>query len=156
MNSQKTPHTSPLRASYGVSFFSYLMKIYREISRPHCIVIPTLAAQGHAPLYTDVTPAVLQERIWTQCIDYWFIGNKQWLLSIACVPTSISQAKHLRDESAWIICEIVARTQGGHREQCSIFKRICISIGLRLQQLCKQSPIIISGNENHLPFWCWV
>ena len=35
MNSQKTPHTSPLRASYEASFLSSLDKRYREISRVH-------------------------------------------------------------------------------------------------------------------------
>ena len=31
LNSQKTPHTSPLRASYGMSFVSILMKNDRVI-----------------------------------------------------------------------------------------------------------------------------
>ena len=33
MNSQKTPHTSPLRASYGVSLDGYLEKSKHEISQ---------------------------------------------------------------------------------------------------------------------------
>ena len=36
MNSQKTPHILSLQASYGVSFVSFLEKIYCEISRVHC------------------------------------------------------------------------------------------------------------------------
>ena len=39
LNSQKTPHTSPLRASYGMSFVSILMKNDRVIKGFYCIVI---------------------------------------------------------------------------------------------------------------------
>ena len=40
LNSQKTPHTSPLRASYGMSFVSILMKNDRVIKGFYCIWIP--------------------------------------------------------------------------------------------------------------------
>ena len=39
LNSQKTPHTSPLRASYGMSFVSILMKNDRVIKGFYCIKI---------------------------------------------------------------------------------------------------------------------
>ena len=39
LNSQKTPHTSPLRASYGMSFVSILMKNDRVIKGFYCILI---------------------------------------------------------------------------------------------------------------------
>ena len=39
LNSQKTPHTSPLRASYGMSFVSILMKNDRVIKGFYCIWI---------------------------------------------------------------------------------------------------------------------
>ena len=39
LNSQKTPHTSPLRASYGMSFVSILMKNDRVIKGFYCSVI---------------------------------------------------------------------------------------------------------------------
>ena len=39
LNSQKTPHTSPLRASYGMSFVSILMKNDRVIKGFYCISI---------------------------------------------------------------------------------------------------------------------
>ena len=39
LNSQKTPHTSPLRASYGMSFVSILMKNDRVIKGFYCIHI---------------------------------------------------------------------------------------------------------------------
>ena len=39
LNSQKTPHTSPLRASYGMSFVSILMKNDRVIKGFYCIYI---------------------------------------------------------------------------------------------------------------------
>ena len=38
LNSQKTPHTSPLRASYGMSFVSILMKNDRVIKGFYCII----------------------------------------------------------------------------------------------------------------------
>ena len=38
LNSQKTPHTSPLRASYGMSFVSILMKNDRVIKGFYCNV----------------------------------------------------------------------------------------------------------------------
>ena len=38
LNSQKTPHTSPLRASYGMSFVSILMKNDRVIKGFYCTV----------------------------------------------------------------------------------------------------------------------
>ena len=37
LNSQKTPHTSPLRASYGMSFVSILMKNDRVIKGFYCM-----------------------------------------------------------------------------------------------------------------------
>ena len=37
LNLQKTHHTSPYRASYGVSFVIILDKIDRVITTPHCI-----------------------------------------------------------------------------------------------------------------------
>ena len=36
LNSQKTPHTSPLRASYGMSFVSIFMKNDRVIKGFYC------------------------------------------------------------------------------------------------------------------------
>ena len=38
LNSQKTPHTSPLRASYGMSFVSILMKNDRVKKGFYCIL----------------------------------------------------------------------------------------------------------------------
>ena len=39
LNSQKTPHTSPLRASYGMSFVSILMKNDRVIKGFYCTAL---------------------------------------------------------------------------------------------------------------------
>ena len=52
LNSQKTPHTSPLRASYGMSFVSILMKNDRVIKGFYCIayMLPILYGQYN---YTD-------------------------------------------------------------------------------------------------------
>ena len=47
LNSQKTPHTSPLRASYGMSFVSILMKNDRVIKGFYCIIsVYTLSLAG--------------------------------------------------------------------------------------------------------------
>ena len=42
LNSQKTPHTSPLRASYGMSFVSILMKNDCVIKGFYCIYMAAL------------------------------------------------------------------------------------------------------------------
>ena len=50
LNSQKTPHTSPLRASYGMSFVSILMKNDRVIKGFYCIwfaELYTIIKLGH-------------------------------------------------------------------------------------------------------------
>ena len=49
LNSQKTPHTSPLRASYGMSFVSILMKNDRVIKGFYC----TANGNTSAALYMD-------------------------------------------------------------------------------------------------------
>ena len=43
LNSQKTPHTSPLRASYGMSFVSILMKNDRVIKGFYCSALSAYA-----------------------------------------------------------------------------------------------------------------
>ena len=45
LESQQTPHTSPSRASYGVSIVRILQKIDRVITAPHCmsLVIEVIA-----------------------------------------------------------------------------------------------------------------
>ena len=50
LNSQKTPHTSPLRASYGMSFVSILMKNDRVIKGFYCIT------KKLSSLYIEVVP----------------------------------------------------------------------------------------------------
>ena len=47
LNSQKTPHTSPLRASYGMSFVSILMKNDRVIKGFYCIIIIMALIKHH-------------------------------------------------------------------------------------------------------------
>ena len=47
LNSQKTPHTSPLRASYGMSFVSILMKNDRVIKGFYCITLTHLPQVQH-------------------------------------------------------------------------------------------------------------
>ena len=48
LNSQKTPHTSPLRASYGMSFVSILMKNDRVIKGFYCTMVAAALAPGIA------------------------------------------------------------------------------------------------------------
>ena len=45
LNSQKTPHTSPLRASYGMSFVSILMKNDRVIKGFYCISLQSYSGR---------------------------------------------------------------------------------------------------------------
>ena len=59
LHSRTTPHTSPLRASYGVSFASYITKNDRDISRAHCIDLCLfLQAQttGHSLTSSAIAP----------------------------------------------------------------------------------------------------
>ena len=58
LNSQKTPHTSPLRASYGMSFVSILMKNDRVIKGFYCIF-----DRCHCS-YAVVTPAKYERDAW--------------------------------------------------------------------------------------------
>ena len=54
LNSQKTPQTSPLRASYGMSFVSILMKNDRVIKGFYCtdnLVLMNLAINTHSADY---------------------------------------------------------------------------------------------------------
>ena len=56
LNSQKTPHTSPLRASYGMSFVSILMKNDRVIkgftvySKQHSRQLAEISWKGESSL----------------------------------------------------------------------------------------------------------
>ena len=55
LNPQKTPHTSPWRASYGESFVSFCKKIDREISRVHCIThSDTLIHSSYGSMWLDI------------------------------------------------------------------------------------------------------
>ena len=58
LNSQKTPHTSPLRASYGMSFVSILMKNDRVIKGFYCMwktrMRNIIAAPGKCQTYNHV------------------------------------------------------------------------------------------------------
>ena len=60
LNSQKTPHTSPLRASYGMSFVSILMKNDRVIKGFYC----NLTLQNHGGYVIDV-PKYHNAGIWS-------------------------------------------------------------------------------------------
>ena len=68
LNSQKTPHTSPLRASYGMSFVSILMKNDRVIKGFYCNMFGAV----DEPLAS----------IWVKCrgIFYWFLACIYFLM----------------------------------------------------------------------------
>ena len=54
LNSQKTPHTSPLRASYGMSFVSILMKNDRVIKGFYCLCVDyAINIYTHIHMYTE-------------------------------------------------------------------------------------------------------
>ena len=48
LNPQKTPHTSPWRASYGMSFMNILEKIDRVITALHCSLFLSSWLQGNS------------------------------------------------------------------------------------------------------------
>ena len=59
LHSRTTPHISPLRASYGVSFMSCTEKNDRDISRSHCImfVIPLSCMYCMKKIFAKLLPA---------------------------------------------------------------------------------------------------
>ena len=65
LNSQKTPHTSPLRASYGMSFVSILMKNDRVIKGFYCICM-----ELNLGLYTALT--VVKKKKHTFCEIFFY------------------------------------------------------------------------------------
>ena len=64
--SQKTPHTSPLRARGGMSFPRILGKIDRAITAPHCIHIPIVYSYLKFTLFLAATGVFsrTQAHIW--------------------------------------------------------------------------------------------
>ena len=61
LNSQKTPHTSPLRASYGMSFVSILMKNDRVIKGFYCSITRPLRLKLEAKLSMKFDAAYEEE-----------------------------------------------------------------------------------------------
>ena len=61
-HSRKTPHISPLRVSYGVSFVRILKKIDRVITAPYCIY--------DLNLVITVAADVLETHPTWHCYDY--------------------------------------------------------------------------------------
>ena len=66
LKSQKTPHTSPLRASYGMSFVSILMKNDRVIKGFYCIWMNIVSrcvykwyTFGHLVAYSYIATAMI-------------------------------------------------------------------------------------------------
>ena len=67
LNSQKTPHTAPLRASYGMSFVSILMKNDRVIKGFYCIVqsvLQLMPLQMYNRSYIRVLQLVMLVLMW--------------------------------------------------------------------------------------------
>ena len=84
LHSRKTPHTSPLRASYGVSFVSYTKKKYRDISRAHCCI-------------TGCHTAALQ----CQCSDVKWESSNHWTVSrTSCFNKEISTTGGIPSQKA--------------------------------------------------------
>ena len=60
LNSQKTPHTSPLRASYGMSFVSILVKNDRVIKGFYCIFVYTPALYTRLPAFMQKSTVLVE------------------------------------------------------------------------------------------------
>ena len=59
LDSQKTPHISPSRASYGVPFVRIFEKIGRVITAPHCTASPKSEPPCGRAVYTPVRATIL-------------------------------------------------------------------------------------------------
>ena len=80
LNSQKTPHTSPLRASYGMSFVSILMKNDRVIKGFYCTQYEIMQSFRNCFMLIDIALNVWQPRVYRRIRDrirYTMLSAKQ-------------------------------------------------------------------------------
>ena len=127
LNSQKTPHTSPLRASYGMSFVSILMKNDRVIKGFYC----TINFKTNHPLILFALDLDIWNVNWaTPCYF-----NGAWLTSslqcqLACEGSMVSKKQVLRCRlrllvSCWLCYQdIWSQAQNnclGDNQGCLIF-----------------------------------
>ena len=88
-NSQQTLHSSPSRASYGVSIMGILKKIGRVITVPHCMYFSDSAQQSRSldvhPLYSIYKTAgwLPVSRVVCPCV-WSTIGPAQYIL-VGCL-----------------------------------------------------------------------
>ena len=66
LHSRTTPHTSPLRASYGLSSVSYTNKNARDLSRAHCSI---------KKITSNRIPELTIIRYWHCCLATHYCGN---------------------------------------------------------------------------------
>ena len=85
LNSQKTPHTSPLRASYGMSFVSILMKNDRVIKGFYCIC--WFWSNAYQVLIHYGT--IICHNVPKLCLYWTKIGNIDWLVHERCNSSAL-------------------------------------------------------------------
>ena len=79
LNSQKTPHTSPLRASYGMSFVSILMKNDRVIKGFYCIYLLSKLKYKHTLVDNlDVVGASVGAAPITSSFSTYHLASVNW------------------------------------------------------------------------------
>ena len=76
LNSQQTPHTSPSRASYGVSIMRNLKKIGQVLMPPQCITLLLKISSAQLGLIMN-SPQIVPRRVWQDCEENPPAGSRQ-------------------------------------------------------------------------------
>ena len=97
LNSQKTPHTSPLRASYGMSFVSILMKNDRVIKGFYCIYIHIFMN-----LIAEIKMNIEILSVWVECLMQWRGEFRKKKTMIKYIASSDNRSSIVRCQA--IIC----------------------------------------------------
>ena len=94
LNSQKTPHTSPLRASYGMSFVSILMKNDRVIKGFYCIYMYIycmyISISSHISIHVSI------HKFWWNFHHWLHWKLSKWQLPVQPVIKISSKWRHFR------------------------------------------------------------
>ena len=90
LNPQKTPHTSPWRASYGVSFMNILEKIDQIITAPQCTQFFIICMLRYINLHEHYSPSYSPQVLY-QWMSYWavwsHVRHHVWIDSAQLVHT---------------------------------------------------------------------
>ena len=140
MNSQKTPHTSPFRASYGVSFMSTSTEIDRVIKGFYCSKMTTLYWNG--ALMTSINLQYIPRNMHTVFALLCFVVVIHWLifpypsgllhwhcgnLTIAPVPAKQPWWIWINTSCEFIMNDYITTTKQSTTKPCAYFLGYTVS-----------------------------